>query len=58
MEDIDYSLMNLKDVNKELYSEYKTRFDNLLNKKVLKKYYENLYVLFELTNKILNIVEE
>ena len=34
------------------------RFDNLLNKKVLKEYYENLYVLFELTNKILNIVEE
>ena len=33
-------------------------FHNLLNKKVLKNYYENLYVLFELTNKILNIVEE
>ncbi len=34
------------------------KFNNLLNKKVLKNYYENLYVLFEITNKILNLVEE
>ena len=34
------------------------RFDNLLNKKALKNYYENLYNLFELTNKILNNLEK
>ena len=42
MEDIDYSLMNLKDINEELYIDYKKRFDILLTKNITK---ENLALL-------------
>lgn len=55
----DCKIKNNKLIVRTYGNYYETlKFNNLLNKKVLKNYYENLYVLFEITNKILNLVEE
>ena len=37
MEDIEYSLMKLKDIDNDLYLEYKNKYDILLNKEVNKE---------------------
>ena len=34
MEDVEYFLMNLKNINKDLYLEYKDKYDNLLSKEI------------------------